>query len=84
MRRRAVNMNFVLLYKERMTEVSFDDFDKFARSNGLMEMDLDGFAIDEDGNLLLLDECGNFTHVPREEKYIIRYFINEQVVDEIY
>ena len=37
-----------------------------------MEFDLEGFALQEDGTLLLCDECGRFAYVPREEKYIIR------------
>lgn len=65
-------MNFLVLNKKTMKEVSLDNFTEFARNNGLMEYDLDGFALQEDGTLLLCDECGKFTYVPREEKYIIR------------
>lgn len=65
-------MNFLVLYKKTMKEVSLDNFTEFARNNGLMEYDLDGFALQEDGTLLLCDECGKFTYLPRERKYIIR------------
>lgn len=30
----------------------------------LMYCDMDGFAIHEDGTLVLLDECGNFGYCP--------------------
>ena len=31
---------------------------------GLMYCDMDGFAINEDGQLILMDECGNFAYCP--------------------
>ena len=65
-------MNFQILDKKTMKEVNLDDFTALARNNNLMEFDLEGFALQEDGTLLLCDECGRFAYVPREEKYIIR------------
>ena len=65
-------MSFQVLDRKTMKQVSLDDFAEFARNNDLMEFDLDGFALQEDGTLLLCDECGKFTYVPREDKYIIR------------
>ena len=65
-------MNFQILDKKTMKEVGLDDFTALARNNNLMEFDLEGFALQEDGTLLLCDECGRFAYVPREEKYIIR------------
>lgn len=65
-------MSFQVLNKKTMKEVSIDNFTELARNNDLMEFDLDGFALQEDGTLLLCDECGKFTYVPREDKYIIR------------
>jgi hypothetical protein len=32
----------------------------------LMHIDMDGFAIKEDGTLLLMDECGNFVYCPKD------------------
>ena len=64
-------MSFQVLDKKTMKEVNLDDFIEFARDNDLMEFDLDGFALQEDGTLLLCDECGRFAYVPREDKYII-------------
>ena len=65
-------MNFQVLDKKTMKEVSLDDFTELARYNDLMEFDIEGFALQEDGTLLLCDECGRFAYIPREEKYIIR------------
>ena len=65
-------MNFQILDKKTMREVSLDDFTELAINNDLMEFDIEGFALQEDGTLLLCDECGRFAYVPREEKYIIR------------
>ena len=65
-------MSFQVLDTKTMKEVNLDDFTALARNNNLMEFDLEGFALQEDGTLLLCDECGRFAYVPREEKYIIR------------
>ena len=65
-------MNFQVFDKKTMKEVNIDGFTDLARNNNLMEFDLEGFALQEDGTLLLCDECGRFTYIPREEKYIIR------------
>ena len=32
----------------------------------LMYCDIDGFAIDQDGTLILIDECGQFTYCPSD------------------
>lgn len=65
-------MNFQVLDKKTMKEVNLDDFTELAINNNLMEFDIEGFALQEDGTLLLCDECGRFAYVPREEKYVIR------------
>ena len=65
-------MSFQVLDKKTMKEVDLDDFTELARNNNLMEFDIEGFALQEDGMLLLCDECGRFAYVPREEKYVIR------------
>ena len=33
-------------------------------AKGLMYCDMEGFALEEDGTLLLLDECGKFAYCP--------------------
>lgn len=37
-----------------------------ARKGGLMEVDIDGFYIGEDGQIILVDDCGNCTWVDAE------------------
>ena len=65
-------MSFQVLDKKTMKEINLDDFTELAINNNLMEFDIEGFALQEDGALLLCDECGRFAYVPREDKYIIR------------
>lgn len=31
---------------------------------GLMSCDMDGFALEEDGSLILMDECSNYRYCP--------------------
>ena len=33
-------------------------------AKGLMYCDMEGFYINEDGNLILMDECGNYAYCP--------------------
>lgn len=40
-------------------------------AKGLMYCDMEGFAISEDGHLLLLDECGNAVYCPNDRFIII-------------
>lgn len=41
-------------------------------AKGLMYCDMDGFAIREDGSLILLDECGNCVSCPQDRFEIRR------------
>lgn len=47
---------------------SYPDLEKIAReedwASGLIYCDVNGFAIGEDGALLLVDDCGNFAYCP--------------------
>lgn len=40
-------------------------------AKGLIYCDMEGFAIDEGGLLLLMDECGNFRYCPPERFTVI-------------
>ena len=77
-------MNFQILDKKTMKEVNLDDFTELARNNNLMEFDIEGFALQEDGTLLLCDECGKFAYVPREKKYIIHVEERFRISDHEY
>lgn len=41
-------------------------------AEGLLYCDMDGFAIMEDGSLILMDECGNFRYCP-EDRFEIEW-----------
>lgn len=38
----------------------------------LMYCDMEGFAIEEDGDLMLMDECGNFRYCP-DDRFKIEF-----------
>ena len=40
-------------------------------AKGLMYCDMEGFAINEDGNLVLLDECGGVAYCPKDRFTIV-------------
>ena len=40
--------------------------ERIAKEYGLMEMDIDQFAVTEDCHLVLLDDCGRFSYVDTE------------------
>lgn len=46
----------------------YPDLEHIARAEewaqGLVYCDMEGFCINEDGNLLLMDECGNYAYCP--------------------
>lgn len=46
----------------------YPDLEHIARTEewaqNLIPCDMEGFCIDEDGNLLLMDECGNYVFCP--------------------
>ena len=41
-------------------------------AEGLIYCDIDGFALGEDGTLMLLDDCGNFAYCP-SDRFEIRF-----------
>lgn len=46
----------------------YSDLEHIARTEGwaqnLIPCDMEGFCVNEDGNLLLMDECANYAHCP--------------------
>ena len=62
---RLVELPFTVIDKQTKKEADEykialeEDWAKF-----LCYCDMDGFAITQDGNLILLDECGKYTHCP--------------------
>ena len=51
-------------------------------AQGLMYCDMDGFAILEDGTLILMDECGRFTYCPEGRFQIVPDEPNEPLPEE--
>ena len=54
----------------------YPDLEKIARTEewaqNLIYCDMDGFCINEDGNLILLDECGNYVCCP-EDRFEVHF-----------
>lgn len=48
----------------------YPDLEHIARTEewtkNLIPFDIDGFCINEGGNLILMDECGNYVHCPTD------------------
>lgn len=55
---------------------NYPDLEKIALTEewakDLMYCDMDGFIIDEDGQLILMDDCGNFRYCP-EGRFITEF-----------
>lgn len=63
-------MTFRVIDRETGREVSESVKDEIARKNGLMWMDIDQFYCGEDGDLLLMDDCGNYA-ICDSERFIV-------------
>ena len=59
-------MTFTVIDKETGREVSEWVIRKIAKNGGLIEFDIDQFAVTEDGSLILLDDCGNCTYCAQD------------------
>ena len=46
-------------------------------AKGLIYCDMEGFAIEEDGTLILMDECGNYRYCPAGRFQIIVQEVND-------
>lgn len=67
------DLSFKVIDRRTMSEA---DIEKIALTEAwaddLTYCDMQGFAIEEDGNLILLDECGNYAYCP-PGRFIIEY-----------
>ena len=70
-------MTFTVIDKDTGREVSERVMRKIAKNGGLMEFDIDQFAVTEDGSIVLLDECGNFTYCVQDAFEITIDEVNE-------
>ena len=46
-------------------------------ADGLVYCDMEGFAIEEDGSLVLMDECGKFAYCP-EGRFKVMFLTEEE------
>lgn len=53
--------------------------DNIARKGGLMQADIDGFYVGEDGQIILVDDCGNCTWVDAE-RFKIKFKIGHWII----
>lgn len=55
----------------------YADVERIARrekwAEGLMYCDMEGFAITQDGSLILLDECGRYSYCPADRFEITEF-----------
>lgn len=78
------SMEFTVKYKETGRPVNLEEIAEEEWAKNLIQCDLEGFLIGEDGQLILADECGNFTYVPKEEKYLITLFAGTDVYEIVW
>src|SRR5574344_2484496 len=57
-------MTFTVIDNKTGKEVNIDKIVKEKWAKGLMECDIDCFALTEDGKLVLLDDCGTNAYCP--------------------
>ena len=62
------------------TEITNEQLEKLADEGNLISCDIDGFYIDENGDLALLDECGNAMYLNTEDYKIV---FNEEMIKKM-
>ena len=70
-------MTFTIIDKTTGEYPTEETLIEIAKNGGLMDMDIDGFAVQEDGTILLLDDCGNMTYCDME-----RFIVQIEEADE--
>ena len=59
-------MTFRIIDKKTGKEPTGRVIDNLAKKGNLKRFDIDGFAVCEDGLLILMDECGNYMYCDRK------------------
>ena len=67
----AIKIPFVVLDKQTGKEADMGKITKEDWASNLMRHDIESFAVMENGNLALLDECGNWAYCPSDRFEII-------------
>lgn len=70
---------FTVLNKDG-TEITNEQLENLADEGNLISCDIDGFYIDENGDLTLLDECGNAMYLNTEDYKIV---FNEEMIKKM-
>lgn len=78
------SIEFAVKYRETRLPVRMEEITEEEWAKQLIECDMEGFFIGEDGQLILADECGNFAYVPREDKYLITLFVGTDVYEIVW
>lgn len=81
---KAIEVPFVVLDKTTGKEAGLGEialYEEWAKS--LVYCDMDGFAITQDGALLLLDECGKFEYCPSDRFEIVAEARLEELKEDI-
>ncbi len=74
-----MNFSFKVIDTTTEREVSADKIEQIAKDYSLLEMDIDGFCINEDGYLLLVDDCGKSAYVDVEKYGLTPVFDDQNV-----
>lgn len=64
-------MEFKIIDKKTGKEPTQKLIEEIAKENNLMEFDIDQFAVCEDGQIILLDDCGNIAYVDMERFEVV-------------
>ena len=64
-------MTFKVFDKKTKKEVTHRVIRNIAIKGGIMEMDIDQFFVGEDGQIVLMDDCGRATWVDQRRFYVV-------------
>lgn len=57
---------FIVIDNQTGKEISDAEVTRIAKEGGLIECDIDQFAITQDNSIILIDDCGNVAYLDRE------------------
>ena len=84
----GIDFHFKVLDFESGREISTDKIVKIAKEYGLMECDIDDFAISSEGQLLLIDDCGKCAYVDTKKykvgPFIEQYYPNLEFLENVF
>lgn len=66
-----MNFSFIVIDKQTRREVNIGEIVKEDWASNLMRHDIESFAIMENGDFALLDECGNWAYCPSDRFAVV-------------